>query len=179
MLIGFAERNYLKITNTFFYCKASRKWTWKTVKLRMKLTSFLLQQPTHFVIFVSVIRRAAYCSMDFPFLLALSLYLIGFIFINFYSHVVYRKSRKVEKKRRIQEWHKSLSWSESYEVSDICKVKSKLTEHALKYSVDGYSSKSGSVGACKHMKVGSRGGVRWSCLSVVLILISQEACEDI
>ena len=41
-------------------------------------------------------------------------------------------------------------------VSDIRKAKSKLTEYALKYSVDGYSSKSGSVAARKHMKTGNQ-----------------------
>ena len=30
MLVGFAERNNLKIMNTFFMRKASRKWTWKS-----------------------------------------------------------------------------------------------------------------------------------------------------
>lgn len=40
-------------------------------------------------------------------------------------------------------------------VSDIRKTKSKVTEYAVKYSVDGYSSKSGSVAACKHMKTGN------------------------
>ena len=39
-------------------------------------------------------------------------------------------------------------------VSDIRKVKSKFTEYAVKYSIDRYSSNSGSVAACKHMKTG-------------------------
>ena len=38
-------------------------------------------------------------------------------------------------------------------VSDICKAKSKLTEYAVMYSVDGYSSKSGSLAVRKHMKI--------------------------
>ena len=30
MLVGFAERNNLKIMNTFFDHKVSKKWTWKS-----------------------------------------------------------------------------------------------------------------------------------------------------
>ena len=54
-----------------------------------------LQQPTHFV-YINVITLVGYCSMDFPLLVALSLCLIGFIFINFYNHIVRRKIRKAE-----------------------------------------------------------------------------------
>lgn len=38
-------------------------------------------------------------------------------------------------------------------VSDTCKANSKVNQHAVKYSVEGYSSKSGSVVACRHMKI--------------------------
>ena len=31
MFVGFTEGNDLKMMNTFFYCKASKKWTWKSL----------------------------------------------------------------------------------------------------------------------------------------------------
>ena len=44
ILIGFSERDNLKIMNTFFDCKASKKWTWKSLnsETKIKSTLFLL-----------------------------------------------------------------------------------------------------------------------------------------
>ena len=36
MLVGFADKNNLKMINTFFDCKASKKWTWKSLNGEIK-----------------------------------------------------------------------------------------------------------------------------------------------
>ena len=89
--------------------------------------------------------------MDFLLLVALSLCLSDFISINFCNHVFWRKSRKAEKVnltvaqkleliRKLESVGSVNSVCEEYgikrTVSDARKSKSKLTEYALKYSVD-------------------------------------------
>ena len=39
IFVGFSQRNNSKIINTFFDCKANKKWTWKNpnCELKMKL----------------------------------------------------------------------------------------------------------------------------------------------
>ena len=114
-------------------------------------------------------RRAVFCSQQCnntcSSLLDDFCRCCAWIIIIFYNHVIWRKSRKEEKGEfncTIETWaDQSIGkwcvceagvWGIRCKktVSDIRKAKSKLTEYAVTYSVDGYSSKSSSVAARQH-----------------------------
>lgn len=71
---------------------------------------------------------------------------------------------------------------------DIRMAKSKLIVYGVKYSINGQSSKSGSVAACKHMEAGNQmldeSVYKWyvqqkACSTKVTARIIHDACEQL